>query len=75
MGMMHTTNCKAKAAVLLLAAFGMMLLTGCRSVGPKTVARDRYDYSSSISESSSRLFTLSDTGRQENMPLITIPPQ
>jgi len=26
-------------------------LCGCKSIGPKTVARDRYDYSSSISES------------------------
>ena len=29
----------------------MLLLPGCKSIGPGTVARDRYDYSSSISES------------------------
>jgi hypothetical protein len=36
---------------LLLPAFGLLVLTGCKSVGPGTVARDRNDYSSSISES------------------------
>ena len=36
------------ASVVALSA---MFLTGCRSIGPGTVARDRYDYSSSISES------------------------
>jgi hypothetical protein len=36
-------------AGLCLGALG--LLTGCRSVGPQTIPRDRYDYSSSISES------------------------
>ena len=28
-----------------------LVLTGCRSIGPGTVARDRYDYSSSLGES------------------------
>jgi len=37
--------------VLSLAILGSVLLTGCSSIGPKTVARDRYDYSSSISDS------------------------
>jgi len=37
--------------ILALTAFGAMLLTGCKSIGPGTVARDRSDYSSSISES------------------------
>ncbi len=36
---------------LLLPAFGLLFVTGCKSVGPGTVARDRSDYSSSISES------------------------
>jgi hypothetical protein len=32
--------------------FGLsILLTGCKNIGPGTVARDRFDYSSSISES------------------------
>lgn len=34
-----------------LAAGLALLFTGCKSIGPGTVARDRYDYSSSISES------------------------
>jgi hypothetical protein len=37
--------------VLSLLSFGMLFLCGCKSIGPATVARDRYDYSSSISES------------------------
>jgi hypothetical protein len=32
-------------------ALGALLPGGCQSIGPGTVARDRYDYSSSISES------------------------
>ena len=36
---------------LLLAAVGLSIVSGCRSIGPATIARDRYDYSSSISES------------------------
>src|SRR5262245_66043130 len=35
----------------LLVGLAGVLATGCRSIGPRTVARDRYDYSSSISES------------------------
>src|SRR6185503_11508073 len=34
-----------------LAGVASLLLAGCKSIGPGTVARDRYDYSSSISES------------------------
>lgn len=37
--------------VVFLAASGVLVLAGCESIGPNTVARDRYDYSSSISES------------------------
>ncbi len=29
----------------------LVLLTGCRSIGPHTIARDRFDYSDSISDS------------------------
>jgi hypothetical protein len=36
---------------LLLAAWLMILAGGCGSIGPGTVARDRFDYSSSIGES------------------------
>jgi len=35
----------------LLALLSVLLLSGCKSIGPATVARDRYHYSSSISES------------------------
>lgn len=46
---MNTIN--RKFAVVLLTLAGGCLLAGCGSLGPRTVARDRYDYSSSISES------------------------
>ena len=35
----------------LSSVIALTLFTGCKSIGPKTVARDRYDYSTSISES------------------------
>jgi hypothetical protein len=37
-----------KQACLLLAALGM---TGCASIGPGTVARDRFDYTGAVAES------------------------
>jgi hypothetical protein len=46
---MNTASCQRLLAVLLLV--GATALSGCRSIGPRTVPRDRYDYSSSISES------------------------
>jgi hypothetical protein len=36
---------------VLFLGLAVILLTGCRSIGPKTVPRDRSDYSASISES------------------------
>src|SRR5271170_188795 len=37
---------------LPVAVFGLALvLTGCHSIGPGSVARDRFDYSSSLGES------------------------
>lgn len=39
------------ARFLTLALLGLLVLTGCKSIGPGTVARDRADYSGSISES------------------------
>src|SRR5205823_12943560 len=33
------------------AALGLALVTGCKSIGPGTVPRDRFEYSSSIGES------------------------
>lgn len=44
----HTAPARARA--FLPAALGA-LLSGCASMGPGTVARDRYDYSDSISDS------------------------
>jgi len=38
-------------AFFSLTFLSVSLLSGCKSIGPSTVARDRYDYSSSISES------------------------
>ena len=40
-----------KIILASVVALSAMFLAGCRSIGPGTVARDRYDYSSSISES------------------------
>lgn len=40
-----------RAAVAMLALLMSAETTGCHSIGPATVARDRYDYSTSISES------------------------
>ena len=39
--------------ILLMAMIGLNLLVvaGCSSIGPRTVARDRFDYSASISDS------------------------
>src|SRR5262245_8432689 len=44
-------NDSMNATAALLAAAGALMLGGCKGIGPGTVARDRYDYSSSISES------------------------
>ena len=43
-----------------LIVFGVLVLTGCAGIGPGTVARDRFDYVSAISESWKRqgLFNL-----------------
>ena len=35
----------------MLAVLSCLAFTGCRSIGPATVARDRFDYSSAITES------------------------
>jgi hypothetical protein len=35
----------------ILLCVGLVLVVGCKSIGPKTIPRDRYDYSSSIGES------------------------
>jgi len=48
---MDTTSTTQKQLVVLLSALSTCFLLGCKSIGPGTVARDRSDYSSSISES------------------------
>jgi hypothetical protein len=40
-----------KRGCVLLAFAGLLLACGCKSIGPGTVPRDRFEYSSSISES------------------------
>ena len=45
---MPDMNCKLP---LLSLAATLLLLTGCHSIGPASVPRDRFDYSGSISES------------------------
>ncbi len=40
-----------KQNLLALALLAALALTGCRSIGPRTIPRDRYDYSGSISDS------------------------
>src|SRR4026207_159182 len=48
---MTSKNALARIHLISPAAIAMLLVVGCKSIGPGTVARDRYDYSSSISES------------------------
>ena len=49
MNVWHKTNCSHnRLAVILL---GAMALTGCTHLGPKTVAVDRFDYSTAIADS------------------------
>lgn len=44
-------NTPQRQNLLVLALLGALTLTGCRSIGPRAIPRDRYDYSGSISES------------------------
>ena len=46
-----TTKNRTLLRAAFAAAIGITFLTGCRSIGPQTIPRDRYDYSGSISES------------------------
>jgi len=36
---------------LILLGLGLLTLTGCHSIGPRTVTRDRFDYSGALAES------------------------
>lgn len=40
-----------KKIMILLSAIGVLLLTGCASIGPGTIDRDRFDYTTAIAES------------------------
>lgn len=42
---------RSRRCSLTLLALSAVWLAGCQSIGPRTVARDRYDYSSAIAES------------------------
>lgn len=48
----------SRPCLLLLLAAAALSGSGCRSMGPRTIPRDRYDYSSSISESWKRQMLL-----------------
>lgn len=48
---MRNFRTNLKLVIVSLAALSALLLSGCRGIGPSTVARDRYDYSSAIGES------------------------
>src|SRR5262249_46928075 len=41
----------ARAGPVCLTALSLLTFVGCKSIGPGTVARDRFEYSGSISES------------------------
>ena len=43
---------------LLASCMGLSLLSGCATIGPPSVARDRFDYSSAISDSWKRQMLL-----------------
>jgi len=49
---------RTRPALVPLTAFVLAAVTGCHSLGPGTIARDRYDYSGSISESWKRQMLL-----------------
>ena len=40
-----------KTAACLLSGFVILLLAGCAGIGPRTVSRDRFDYTEAISDS------------------------
>lgn len=44
-------NTLARFLLAVSALLVLAIVTGCRGIGPRTVARDRFDYSASISES------------------------
>ncbi len=48
---MHTPRIPLNRFATLTVSLSLLAGAGCRSIGPKTIPRDRYDYSDSISES------------------------
>jgi len=56
---MKTTRIVASAkAVFGVACLGMLLLAGCTGTGPSSIARDRFDYVTSVSDSWKRQMLL-----------------
>ena len=49
---------KTQKMIILLGLTGMLLASGCSSMGPGTIARNRFDYVTSISESWKRQMLL-----------------
>jgi len=60
---------KILSTLSLRSSVLVLLLTGCAHLVPKTVAVDRFDYSTAIMF----FFTLAVTGNSDKLPLITIP--
>ena len=61
-----------------LAASAAVLLIGCAHIGPGTVVNGRFDFSTAIAESWKEqtvllLFTLTDSGAGQSLPILTIP--
>lgn len=63
----------------LITAGAAVLLVACTHLGPQTVPRDRFDYNAAISNSWKEqtllmiLFSLTESGGKEGLPLVTIP--
>ena len=60
------------ARTLLLVL--LLSMTGCTSIGPESVTRDRFDYNTAISDSWKEQTLLNIVKiRYADMPLVTIP--
>lgn len=57
-GMQATPNISAVMKLITALVSGLLALAGCTSLGPRTVARDRFDYVESISDSWKRQMLL-----------------
>jgi hypothetical protein len=50
-----TPNSKFQSFMILLGLVALLILSGCATIGPATIARDRLDYSEAIAESWKRM--------------------